>query len=148
MLEPTTWAKLPGLQQQLVLRGARKFGLKGALLECDSHPEVASHLLSKFIPEGSQRVGLVASRESKKTALEYTAFVRPDGAVAVVVLNRWVLQVRPRPTGPSAGAAGLTALFCPPRSPQDITFGLADTVGLIAAVAPANSIQTYLWRRQ
>ncbi|NWR53482.1 GLCM Glucosylceramidase, partial [Regulus satrapa] len=43
---------------------------------------------SKFIPEGSQRVGLVASRESKKTALEYTAFLRPDGAVVVVVLNR------------------------------------------------------------
>ncbi|NXT87507.1 GLCM Glucosylceramidase, partial [Anhinga rufa] len=43
---------------------------------------------SKFIPEGSQRVGLVASRESKKTDLEYTAFLRPDGAVVVVVLNR------------------------------------------------------------
>ncbi|NXR89487.1 GLCM Glucosylceramidase, partial [Hypocryptadius cinnamomeus] len=43
---------------------------------------------SKFIPEGSQRVGLVASRESKKTALEYTAFLRPDGAVVVVLLNR------------------------------------------------------------
>uniref|UniRef100_A0A8C5TML3 Glucosylceramidase n=1 Tax=Malurus cyaneus samueli TaxID=2593467 RepID=A0A8C5TML3_9PASS len=39
---------------------------------------------SKFIPEGSQRVGLSASKESKKTALEYTAFVRPDGAVVVV----------------------------------------------------------------
>ncbi|KGL85907.1 Glucosylceramidase, partial [Charadrius vociferus] len=43
---------------------------------------------SKFIPEGSQRVGLVASKESKKTDLEYTAFLRPDGAVVVVVLNR------------------------------------------------------------
>ncbi|KFU83958.1 Glucosylceramidase, partial [Chaetura pelagica] len=43
---------------------------------------------SKFIPEGSQRVGLVASRESKKTDLEYTAFLRPDSAVVVVVLNR------------------------------------------------------------
>ncbi|NXB82122.1 GLCM Glucosylceramidase, partial [Donacobius atricapilla] len=43
---------------------------------------------SKFIPEGSQRVGLIASRESKKTMLEYTAFLRPDGAVVVVVLNR------------------------------------------------------------
>lgn len=45
-------------------------------------------LFSKFIPEGSQRVGLIASKESKKTALEYTAFLRPDGAVVVVVLNR------------------------------------------------------------
>uniref|UniRef100_A0A663ELV3 Glucosylceramidase n=1 Tax=Aquila chrysaetos chrysaetos TaxID=223781 RepID=A0A663ELV3_AQUCH len=76
---------------------------------------------SKFIPEGSQRVGLIASKESKKMDLEYTAFLRPDGAVVVVVLN---------------------------RSPQNITFGLADTVGLIAAVAPASSIQTYLWQRQ
>uniref|UniRef100_A0A8D0FQ73 Glucosylceramidase n=1 Tax=Strix occidentalis caurina TaxID=311401 RepID=A0A8D0FQ73_STROC len=76
---------------------------------------------SKFIPEGSQRVGLVASKESKKTDLEYTAFLRPDGAVVVVVLN---------------------------RSLQNVTFGLADTVGLIAAVAPASSIQTYLWQRQ
>ncbi|XP_009079976.1 PREDICTED: glucosylceramidase-like, partial [Acanthisitta chloris] len=67
---------------------------------------------SKFIPEGSQRVGLVASKESKKTDLEYTAFLRPDGAVVVVVLN---------------------------RSPQNITFGLADTVGLISAVAPASA---------
>lgn len=37
-------------------------------------------------------MALVASRESKKTALEYTAFLRPDGAVVVVVLNRWVMQ--------------------------------------------------------
>ncbi|NWI61420.1 GLCM Glucosylceramidase, partial [Calyptomena viridis] len=43
---------------------------------------------SKFIPEGSQRVGLIPSKESKKTDLEYTALVRPDGAVVVVVLNR------------------------------------------------------------
>ncbi|NXE57117.1 GLCM Glucosylceramidase, partial [Casuarius casuarius] len=40
---------------------------------------------SKFIPEGSQRVGLVASN---KTDLEYSAFLRPDGAVVAVVLNR------------------------------------------------------------
>ncbi|XP_064355199.1 lysosomal acid glucosylceramidase [Dromaius novaehollandiae] len=73
---------------------------------------------SKFIPEGSQRVGLVASN---KTDLEYSAFLRPDGAVVAVVLN---------------------------RSLQNVTFGLADVVGLIEAVAPASSIQTYLWRRQ
>lgn len=72
-------------------------------------------LFSKFIPEGSQRVGLDASRESKKTALEYTAFLRPDGAAVVVVLNRWVMQppyVEPHPPGPCAAAVGLT----PPRS--------------------------------
>lgn len=60
------------------------------------------------------------------------------------------LCVGPRPPGPCAlaGAAGLTPLLSSPSSPQDITFGLADTVGLIAAMAPANSIQTYLWQRQ
>lgn len=42
----------------------------------------------------------------------------------------------------------MTTLLSPRRSPQDITFGLADTVGLLAAVAPANSIQTYVWQRQ
>ena len=43
---------------------------------------------SKFIPEGSQRVGLIAPKKSKKTPLEYTGFLRPDGAAVVVVLNR------------------------------------------------------------
>lgn len=40
---------------------------------------------SKFIPEGSQRVGLVAS---EKTDLETVALIRPDGSAVVVVLNR------------------------------------------------------------
>lgn len=40
-------------------------------------------------------MGLDASRESQKTALEYTAFLRPDGAVVVVVLNRWVMVPSP-----------------------------------------------------
>lgn len=75
---------------------------------------------SKFIPEGSQRIGLVVSEESKKTPLEYTAFLRPDGAAVVVLLN---------------------------RSPQNITFTLADSMGLIQSVAPANSIHTFIWRR-
>ncbi|KGL80274.1 Glucosylceramidase, partial [Tinamus guttatus] len=43
---------------------------------------------SKFIPEGSRRVGLVASTEPKGCDLERVAFVRPDGAAVVVVLNR------------------------------------------------------------
>ncbi|NWX94530.1 GLCM Glucosylceramidase, partial [Nothoprocta pentlandii] len=76
---------------------------------------------SKFIPEGSQRVGLVASAEPKGCELERVAFLRPDGAAVVIVLN---------------------------RSPQDVSFALADGAGLIRTVAPANSIQTYLWRRQ
>ncbi|KAM8794321.1 lysosomal acid glucosylceramidase-like [Eudromia elegans] len=76
---------------------------------------------SKFIPEGSRRVALVASGQPKGCALEHVAFLRPDGAAVVVVLN---------------------------RSPQDVAFALADTAGLIWTVAPANSIQTYLWRRR
>lgn len=40
---------------------------------------------SKFIPEGSQRVGLVASEEND---LEAVALLRPDGSAVVVVLNR------------------------------------------------------------
>lgn len=40
---------------------------------------------SKFIPEGSQRVGLVAS---EKSDLETVALIRPDGSAVVVVLNR------------------------------------------------------------
>ena len=40
---------------------------------------------SKFLPEGSQRVGLVAS---EKSDLEAVALLRPDGSAVVVVLNR------------------------------------------------------------
>lgn len=40
---------------------------------------------SKFIPEGSQRVGLAAS---EKNDLDTVALVRPDGSAVVVVLNR------------------------------------------------------------
>lgn len=40
---------------------------------------------SKFIPEGSQRVALVAS---ESTDLETVALLRPDGSAVVVVLNR------------------------------------------------------------
>lgn len=42
---------------------------------------------SKFLWEGSQRVGVTASRE---TDLEYSAFIRPDGSVVLIVLNRYV----------------------------------------------------------
>uniref|UniRef100_A0A8D0HA90 Glucosylceramidase n=1 Tax=Sphenodon punctatus TaxID=8508 RepID=A0A8D0HA90_SPHPU len=58
---------------------------------------------------------------SQRTSLEYSAFLRPDGAAVVVVLN---------------------------RSPKEVAFGLSDPdVGYIKAVAPADSIQTYLWKR-
>ncbi|CAM5132289.1 unnamed protein product [Natator depressus] len=76
---------------------------------------------SKFVPEGSQRVRLVISKKCYKCNLEYAAFLRPDRAAALVVLNRY---------------------------PTDVPFGISDPgVGFIEAVAPADSIQTYLWRR-
>ncbi|XP_005280735.1 lysosomal acid glucosylceramidase isoform X6 [Chrysemys picta bellii] len=77
---------------------------------------------SKFVPEGSQRVGLVVSKKSCKCSMEYAAFLRPDGAAVLVVLNRYS---------------------------TDVPFGISDPgVGFMEAVAPADSIQTYLWRRQ
>ncbi|XP_053133299.1 lysosomal acid glucosylceramidase-like [Hemicordylus capensis] len=73
---------------------------------------------SKFLPEGTQRVGIYSSW---RTALEYSAFLRPDGSAVVVVLNRFQ---------------------------EDIPFGISDPgVGYIEAVATADSIQTYLWKR-
>ncbi|XP_043357690.1 lysosomal acid glucosylceramidase isoform X3 [Dermochelys coriacea] len=76
---------------------------------------------SKFVPEGSQRVRLVISKKCYKCNLEYAAFLRPDSAAVLVVLNRY---------------------------PTDMPFGISDPgVGFIEAVAPADSIQTYLWRR-
>lgn len=72
---------------------------------------------SKFIPEGSQRVGLNAN---KKCSLEHLAVIRPDGAIVVVVLN---------------------------RSGSNVCFGISDSGRLIVTEIPANSIQTYIWRR-
>ncbi|XP_015684399.2 lysosomal acid glucosylceramidase-like, partial [Protobothrops mucrosquamatus] len=76
---------------------------------------------SKFILEGSQRVGLTVVQPYFSCNLEHVAVLRPDGSAVVVVLN---------------------------RSSFNVTFGLTDSVGLILTQIPANSIQTYLWRRQ
>ncbi|XP_006895862.1 PREDICTED: glucosylceramidase isoform X2 [Elephantulus edwardii] len=74
---------------------------------------------SKFIPEGSQRVGLVAS---EKTNLETVALIRPDGSAVVVVLN---------------------------RSSKDVPLTIKDpAMGFLETMAPGYSIHTYLWRRQ
>ncbi|NXC77781.1 GLCM Glucosylceramidase, partial [Anhinga anhinga] len=43
---------------------------------------------SKFIPEGSRRVGLHSSRRCLICQLEHVAVLRPDGALVLVVLNR------------------------------------------------------------
>lgn len=50
-------------------------------------PRDSDHVstFSKFIPEGSQRVGLVASQ---KNDLDTVALMHPDGSAVVVVLNR------------------------------------------------------------
>lgn len=48
-------------------------------------PDNACSHSSKFIPEGSQRVGLAATGKSD---LDTVALLRPDGAAVVVVLNR------------------------------------------------------------
>ncbi|KAM4690186.1 lysosomal acid glucosylceramidase isoform 1-T2 [Rhinophrynus dorsalis] len=74
---------------------------------------------SKFIPEGSQRIGLDANRENQ---LESVAFLCQDGSAVVIILN---------------------------RDSADVKFVLADpTLGVIDTVSPANSIQTYIWRRK
>uniref|UniRef100_A0A663N5V9 Glucosylceramidase n=1 Tax=Athene cunicularia TaxID=194338 RepID=A0A663N5V9_ATHCN len=76
---------------------------------------------SKFIPEGSQRVGLTVSKKCRRCDLEHSAFLRPDGAVVLVVLN---------------------------RSPVDVSFGISDPqLGFIEATAPSDSIQTFLWKQ-
>uniref|UniRef100_A0A8D0KXU3 Glucosylceramidase n=1 Tax=Strix occidentalis caurina TaxID=311401 RepID=A0A8D0KXU3_STROC len=76
---------------------------------------------SKFIPEGSQRVGLAVSKKCRRCDLEHSAFLRPDGAVVLVVLN---------------------------RSPVDVSFGISDPhLGFIEATAPSDSIQTFLWKQ-
>uniref|UniRef100_A0A2K5K374 Glucosylceramidase n=1 Tax=Colobus angolensis palliatus TaxID=336983 RepID=A0A2K5K374_COLAP len=74
---------------------------------------------SKFIPEGSQRVGLVASQ---KNDLDTVALMHPDGSAVVVVLN---------------------------RSSKDVPLTIKDpAVGFLETISPGYSIHTYLWRRQ
>ncbi|TNN72953.1 Glucosylceramidase [Liparis tanakae] len=71
---------------------------------------------SKFLWEGSQRVGVASSQN---TALEYSAFVRPDGSVVLVILN---------------------------RSSSVIQFEVEDlAVGYVSSTAPAHSLLTLAW---
>ncbi|XP_054836767.1 lysosomal acid glucosylceramidase-like [Eublepharis macularius] len=74
---------------------------------------------SKFIPEGSVRVGLT-SNNLFGCMLKTVGFLRRDGAAVVVVLNKCFM---------------------------DVKFSISDSpVGVIEDVAQAYSIQTYLWR--
>lgn len=71
---------------------------------------------SKFLWEGSQRVGVSASGE---TNLEFSAFIRPDGSVVLIILN---------------------------RSSAAIQFEVWDpAVGYIPSTAPAHSLLTLAW---
>uniref|UniRef100_A0AAR2K552 Glucosylceramidase n=1 Tax=Pygocentrus nattereri TaxID=42514 RepID=A0AAR2K552_PYGNA len=73
---------------------------------------------SKFLWEGSQRVGVSTSGHS---ALESSAFIRPDGSAALIVLN---------------------------RSDAEVPFEVWDqTVGFLPSSAPPHSILTLLWNR-
>ncbi|XP_061737651.1 lysosomal acid glucosylceramidase [Nerophis ophidion] len=74
---------------------------------------------SKFLHEGSQRVGVSPSGE---TGLEFSAFIRPDGAVVFIVLN---------------------------RSSADVPFEVWDqTVGYVPSTAPPHSLLTLAWYTQ
>ncbi|XP_015274611.1 PREDICTED: glucosylceramidase-like [Gekko japonicus] len=75
---------------------------------------------SKFIPEGSVRVGLT-SNSWLGCRLHTVGFLRPDGAAVVVALNNCFYDV-----------------------PFSITDG---PVGVLEDVARSYSIQTYLWKR-
>ncbi|XP_053482745.1 lysosomal acid glucosylceramidase isoform X1 [Ictalurus furcatus] len=71
---------------------------------------------SKFLWEGSQRIGVSVSEH---TSLESCAFIRPDGSVVLIVLN---------------------------RSDAEVGFEVWDqTLGFLPASVPPHSILTLLW---
>eukprot|EP00063_Salmo_salar_P082381 XP_014057216.1 PREDICTED: glucosylceramidase-like isoform X1 [Salmo salar] len=71
---------------------------------------------SKFLWEGSQRVGVSFSQE---TILESSAFIRPDGSVVLTILN---------------------------RSSSEVQFEVYDpAVGFISSSAPAHALLTLAW---
>ncbi|CAL8247259.1 unnamed protein product [Lota lota] len=71
---------------------------------------------SKFLLKGSRRVGVSASKE---TTLEFSAFIRPDGSVVLIILN---------------------------RSALDVQFEVLDSlVGFIPSTAPPRSLLTLAW---
>lgn len=71
---------------------------------------------STFLWKESQRVGVSANQ---KTELEYTAFIRPDGVVVLIILN---------------------------RSSVEAQFEVWDPeVGYLTSTAPAHSLLTFAW---
>ncbi|KAJ6626114.1 hypothetical protein lerEdw1_014760, partial [Lerista edwardsae] len=76
---------------------------------------------SKFIPEGSVRVALTSNNPPGNCQLVAAGFLRPDGTSVAVVINR-------------CGTA--------------LDFSISNKhIGYLEDSAPADSIQTYLWRR-
>uniref|UniRef100_A0A667ZSW4 Glucosylceramidase n=2 Tax=Myripristis murdjan TaxID=586833 RepID=A0A667ZSW4_9TELE len=61
---------------------------------------------SKFLWEGSRRVGVSASQE---TALEVSAFIRPDGSVVLIILNRSSSVIQFEVWDPAVGYISTTA---------------------------------------
>lgn len=102
--------------------------------------QIHTFLHSKFLWEGSQRVGVSASRE---TDLEYSAFIRSDGSAVLIVLNRYVkcsLCADER----KFFLLNCVFVFC--RSPSVIQFEVWDpAVGYIPSTAPAHSLLTLAW---
>lgn len=95
-----------------------------------------SAVRSKFLWAGSQRVGVSSNQ---KTDLGYSAFIRPDGSVVLIVLNRCVFRCLWDLLGTNV------RLFC--RSPSAVPFEAWDpSVGYVPATAPARSLLTLAWR--
>lgn len=61
---------------------------------------------SKFLWEGSQRVGVSSSQQ---TDLEHTAFIKPDGSVVLIILNRSSSPIQAEVWDPAVGYLPFTA---------------------------------------
>lgn len=97
-----------------------------------------SALCSKFLWEGSQRVGVSTN---KNTDLGYSAFTRPDGSVVLIVLNRY----RKCDCMYSWDVLGPDSLSC--RSSSEVQFEVWDpSVGYMSTSAPAHSLLTLAWK--
>ena len=70
---------------------------------------------SKFVPPGSQRIDVKASKES---ALQFIGFITPDSLTVVIVLN---------------------------TEDQEIPLQIHSEDGVITETVPPSSIQTYIW---
>lgn len=100
-------------------------------------------LHSKFLWEGSRRVGVSSSQE---TDLEYCVFIRPDGSVVLIILNRYVKCFFLFLCANDRKFALLDCAFVFCRSSSVIQFEVWDpSVGYIPSTAPAHSLLTLAW---